>query len=52
MDRHPREERVTPILGVPSHVKVVAIAALGYGDEAKDPHGGVSERRIHRNVWG
>lgn len=52
MDRHPREERVTPVFGAPPHVKIVAIAALGYGDEAKDPHRGVNEERIHRNVWG
>ena len=52
MDRHPREERVTPLFGAPPHVKIVAIAVLGYGDEAKDPYRGVNEERIHRNVWG
>ena len=37
MGRHPREERVCPILEVPDHIKVTGIAALGYPAEEKAP---------------
>lgn len=51
MDRHPRNELVRPVLGVPDSVEVVGIAALGFGDEVKEPHGGIVEERVHKNTW-
>jgi nitroreductase len=51
MDRHPREELVTPILAVPDGVKVIGIAALGYPAEHKAPHEGVNKERVHREKW-
>lgn len=51
MDRHPRNEKIRPILNLPESVEVVGIAALGGGAEQKPPHEGVSGERVHRNAW-
>ena len=51
MDRHPRNEKIRPILAVPSSVEVVAIAALGYGAEEKPPHRGTDSEKTHYNRW-
>jgi len=51
MDRHPRNEKIRPVLGVPGSVEIVGIAALGRGLEEKDPHGGIQEEKLHFNRW-
>ncbi len=51
MDRHPRNEKIRPILAVPPSVEVVAIAALGRPAESKPPHVGKDEGKIHFNRW-
>ncbi|MGI6784071.1 MAG: nitroreductase family protein [Aminivibrio sp.] len=51
MDRHPRNEKIRPVLAVPPSVEVVAIAALGKGAEEKTPHEGLDEKKIHSNRW-
>ncbi|WP_286952069.1 MULTISPECIES: nitroreductase family protein [Aminobacterium] len=51
MGRHPREERVCPILEVPDHIKVTGIAALGYPAEEKAPHKGVNDKALHKEKW-
>ncbi len=51
MDRHPRNELIRPVLGVPDSVEIVGIAAVGFGAEEKSPHAGLDEDRLHRNRW-
>jgi nitroreductase len=51
MDRHPRNEKIRPILAVPAQVEIVAIAALGRGAEAKAPHEGADVKKIRFNRW-
>lgn len=52
MGRHPREERVCPILKVPAHIKVIGIAALGYPAEEKAPHYGIDNNAVYKDCWG
>ena len=51
MGRHPRNERVRPVLGVPESVEIVGIAALGFGAEEKPPYEGIRVDRVHNNLW-
>ena len=51
MDRHPRNEKIRPILGVPGSVEIVGIAALGRGAEQKPPCGGIDRDRVRFNRW-
>jgi len=51
MGRHPRNELVRPVLGVPESVQIVGIAALGFGAEEKSPCEGIKEDRVHKNRW-
>lgn len=51
MDRHPRNELVRPLLGVPESVQIIGIAAVGFGAEEKAPHEGIREDLVHRNRW-
>lgn len=51
MDRHPRNEKIRPILAVPDSVEIVAMAALGFGAEEKTPHSGVEKDRVKFNRW-
>ncbi len=51
MGRHPRNELVRPVLGVPESVQIVGIASLGFGAEEKSPCEGIKEDRVHKNGW-
>ena len=50
-NRPERESAISPILNVPSGVKLFAMAVLGYGAEVKAPHSGADKTKIHRNSW-
>ncbi|AER66127.1 nitroreductase [Thermovirga lienii DSM 17291] len=45
------EFAVKEILSVPSHIKVLGIAAIGYPAEKKDPHEGILDGKVHLNKW-
>ncbi|MDO4952593.1 MAG: nitroreductase family protein [Synergistaceae bacterium] len=49
--REDRENKVREILEVPSEIRIVGIAAIGYPDEEKEPHGEINEARVHFNKW-
>lgn len=51
MDRHPRNEKIRPILAAPDSVEIVALAAVGFGAEQKPPHGGADKARVKFNRW-
>jgi len=46
-----RPEAVRKALGIPDDIQVLAIAAIGYPAETKEPHSGYDHSRIHRNRW-
>ena len=49
--REDREDKVREILEVPSEIRVVGLAAIGYPDEEKEPHREINEARVHFNKW-
>ncbi|HPF83844.1 Coenzyme F420:L-glutamate ligase [bioreactor metagenome] len=51
MDRHPRNERIRPILAVPDSVEIAGIAALGFGAERKPPYEGFDPSKVRFNRW-
>lgn len=50
-NRPDREGNIPPLLALPKGVKLLAMAVLGYGAEAKAPHDGLPQGRLHRNAW-
>jgi nitroreductase len=51
---YPRERRVQEIrrlLDIPRHVVPIALAALGYPEEARKPEDRFQPERVHRNRW-
>ena len=46
-----RPEAVRKALGIPDEIQVLAIAAIGYPAETKEPQSGYDHSRIHRNRW-
>lgn len=52
---YPRERRVEEIrrlLGIPRTVTPIALVALGYAAEGKEPERRFQPDRVHRNRWG
>ncbi len=49
--REDREDKVREILGVPKEIRIVGLAAIGYPDEEKEPHGEINEARVHKEKW-
>jgi nitroreductase len=50
-NRPEREETVPSLLNLPSGVRLLALAVLGYGTEHKAPHSGTDRAKLHRNGW-
>ena len=51
---HPREERVEEIrrlLDIPRYITPIALVALGYAAEDKEPEERFQPKRVHRNRW-
>jgi len=46
-----RPEAIRKVLGIPQHINVLGIAAIGYPAESKEPHSGYDKQRVHRNKW-
>lgn len=47
-----REEQIGEILGLPSHIKLLGLAAIGYPAEEKPPHDRYTADRVHRERFG
>jgi nitroreductase len=44
-------EKVRKILGIPAHVQVMGMAAIGYGAETKPPYGEADPAHVHKGRW-
>ncbi|MCL2010837.1 MAG: nitroreductase family protein [Synergistaceae bacterium] len=44
-------EKVREIVGIPEHVHVMGIAAIGYSAEHKPPYAGIDQAHIHKGRW-
>jgi len=44
-------EKIHGIVAVPDNIKIVGIAAIGYGAERRSPRSGVDQGRIHKERW-
>ena len=44
-------DKMRGLLGIPGHVQVMGIAAIGYGAEAKPAHEGLDPVLVHREHW-
>ena len=44
-------EKVRGIVGIPEHIQVMGIAAIGYGAESKPAHGGFEQGHVHKDRW-
>ena len=42
---------VHEIVGIPEHIQVMGIAAIGYGAERKPPNGGIDQALVHKERW-
>jgi len=49
--RDPLPEKVREILGIPEHVKVMGISAIGYGAEKKPAYSGIDQAHVHKGGW-
>lgn len=45
------EGRLKSLLNVPADIALMAIAAIGWPLETKDPHKGIDPHSLHRNKW-
>ncbi|MDR1378688.1 MAG: nitroreductase family protein [Synergistaceae bacterium] len=43
--------KIRGLLGIPSHIQVMGIAAIGYGAEEKPSHQGIDPARVHQERW-
>ncbi|MDR2179942.1 MAG: nitroreductase family protein [Synergistaceae bacterium] len=44
-------EKVRKVLGIPAHIQVMGIAAIGYGAEVKPPYGAADPALVHKGRW-
>ena len=44
-------EKIEALLDIPQGVRVLGIAAIGYGAEVKPPHRGVDEGVVYLERW-
>lgn len=44
-------EKMHGIINVPDHIKIVGIAAIGYGAELRRPRNGIDQSRVHKERW-
>ena len=44
-------DKIRGILGIPSHIQTMGIAAIGYGAESKPPHEDADPQNIHKERW-
>jgi nitroreductase len=49
--RQPRKEAVRPVLGVPDHLEILNLIAVGRPDETKEPRTQFDAARVHRERW-
>ncbi len=45
------EGRLKSLLNVPGEIALMAVAAIGWPLETKDPHKGIDPHSLHRNKW-
>ena len=51
---HPREERkraIKPLLGIPEHIELLSLIAIGHPAEEKEARTQYDEKRIHKEHW-
>jgi nitroreductase len=42
---------IREIAGIPEHIQVMGIAAIGYGAEHKPPYKGIDKAHVHKELW-